>query len=256
PEHADDEAGLVGRLGLSGIAGLARQPRAGLVEFACQVLQAVIGQRDGGRVERVGLDQVGTGGQVAGVDRADDVRSRQAEQVVVATLVVRAAAAGAVRMALGCMRGVESFCETLAAVIGFGQLVLLDHRAHRAIDYEDALGQGLKQGLGPPRGQPGQGVHGAGAHWAALAAVLRAMSAMTSKCGGRRSRVTVSQLRISTPPRVANFCSCFSLKPRLTCPYDSTTERCSWRARLVSSSRPPGRSTRAASATARAGSSA
>ena len=53
----------------------------------------------------------------------DDVGTRQHEHVVVAAQV------------LG-MR-----CEALAAEVFFGQLVALDHRAHRAVQHEDALGQ-------------------------------------------------------------------------------------------------------------------
>ena len=55
------------------------------------------------------------------VDLGDDVGPRQHEDVVVAPQIVRM-----VR-------------EPLAAEIGFGQLMPLDHRPHRAVEDEDAL---------------------------------------------------------------------------------------------------------------------
>ena len=55
------------------------------------------------------------------VDLGDDVGPRQHEQVVVAAQIAR-------------MRR-----EALAAEIGLGQLVALDHRPHRAVEHEDAL---------------------------------------------------------------------------------------------------------------------
>ena len=50
--------------GFGGIAGGARQPRAFAVQLVHQVLQVVVGLRDRGRVEGVGLDQVGAGFEV------------------------------------------------------------------------------------------------------------------------------------------------------------------------------------------------
>ncbi len=52
---------------------------------------------------------------------ADDVGPRQHQQVVVALQVARV------------------ILEALAAEVGLGQLVPLDHRAHRAVEDEDAL---------------------------------------------------------------------------------------------------------------------
>ncbi len=55
---------------------------------------------------------------------ADELGLGQRQQVVVALLV--AAVVG----------------EPLAAVVGLGQAVGLDHRPHRAVEHEDALAQG------------------------------------------------------------------------------------------------------------------
>src|SRR5882724_5078522 len=57
------------------------------------------------------------------MDVADDLRLRQHEQVVVALDVTRPVA------------------ETLAAILGFLELVLLDHRAHRTVENQDAAVQ-------------------------------------------------------------------------------------------------------------------
>ena len=59
------------------------------------------------------------------MDRADDIGLRQHQQIVVAFQVVR------VRRELG------------PAIVGFTELVALDHRTHRAVEDQDAL---LEQG--------------------------------------------------------------------------------------------------------------
>ena len=97
--------------------------------------------------------------------------------------------------------------EAFAAVVGFLQAVALDHRAHGAVDDQDAFFQGLEQQCGAGRVQPGEGLHG-----------FTAVNESTSKWGGRRSRVTVSALAISSPAFSANLRSSFSEKPRLTWP--------------------------------------
>ena len=96
------------------------------------------------------------------MDRPDDVGPGQREQVVVAFLVVRlATATGAVGMAFGGEQGVVALREAFAAVIGFLQVVALDHRAHRAIDDEDALCKRVFQRGDPGGVEPGQGFGGA-----------------------------------------------------------------------------------------------
>src|SRR5690606_20515949 len=209
---------------LGGRAGLARQARALAVELAGQVLHAVVGERDGGGVEGVGFDQVGAGVEVGGVDRRDDVRPGQRQQVVVAALVVA---------------GVG---EALAAVVGLPEPVALDHGAHGAVEHQDAAGKRVLQRGDAPGMEPGEWIH-----------FLRPISEMTSKWGGRRSRVTVPADNISSPAFSTKRRSSLAVKPRLAWPKASTTLRWSWRARLDSTSWPPGRSTRAASATACAG---
>ena len=95
--------------------------------------------RDGDGTKGVGLDQVGTGGQVAFVDVADDVRTGERQQLVVALHVAR------------------KVLEPLAAVLRFGQLEALDHGAHGPVQDGDTLGQDGRQLLGAG---VGGGLHG------------------------------------------------------------------------------------------------
>ena len=117
--HACDKARLV--LRRRGIAGLARQFRAFEVQLINQFLHAVIGHRSGIGVEGVGFQNVGTGLQIGGMDVANNLRLGDGKQVVVALQL---------RRPVG---------EALAAIIGFLQLVALNHRAHRAVEQQDAL---------------------------------------------------------------------------------------------------------------------
>ena len=112
------------------VARLARQPGGGEVELVREVLHAVVGERNALRVERVGLDDVGAGLEILVVDRADDVRPGEHQQVVVALQV-----AGPVS-------------ESLAAEVLLGKPVLLDHRPHRPVDDQDPLAQRGGQVLG------------------------------------------------------------------------------------------------------------
>src|SRR5690606_25936873 len=138
----------------------------------------------------------------------DQLRPGEAEQVVVALEVARlAATAGAMRVAFGEAQVVVTGGETVAAVSRFVQAMPLDHRAHGAVQHQDALGQGPKQGFGPGRILPGQGAHG-----------LRASRLTSSKWGGRFSRVTGSQTSTSRPAFSAKRRSSRGVKPRLTCP--------------------------------------
>ena len=77
--------------------------------------------------EGVGLDDVGAGGEIFAMDRADDVRTRDHQQVAVPLLLARV------------------ILELRAAEVRFGQLVALDHRAHRAVQHEQTLRQLLVQ---------------------------------------------------------------------------------------------------------------
>src|SRR5574343_1950200 len=124
-EHAGDEARL-GRVGGGELIGQhAGQAGAFEIQFVDQLGQVVVGLRDGGRVEGAGLEDIGAGFQVFAMEAADDVGPGQDQQVVVALDVVRV------------------ILEALAAVIGFGQPMALDHGAHGAVEDEQAL---LKKG--------------------------------------------------------------------------------------------------------------
>ena len=90
PEHAGDEArprGIARRMHSSAASRASRAARR-LSSYTRRV-QAVVGLRRRVRVEGVGLDDVGAGREVLGVDLADDLRLRQREQVVVALQVAR-----------------------------------------------------------------------------------------------------------------------------------------------------------------------
>ena len=76
------------------------------------------------------------------MDAGDDVRTGEREEIIVAALVVAATAALAVGMPCRWRpQPVIPFDKALAAIVGFLQLVALDHRAHRAVDDEDAARQ-------------------------------------------------------------------------------------------------------------------
>ncbi len=79
--------------------------------------------------ERIRLDDVGAGVEILAVDRADDIRTREDEDVAVAAQILRV------------------ILEALAAEVGFRQLVALDHRPHRAVEEEDALVERAAEGL-------------------------------------------------------------------------------------------------------------
>jgi hypothetical protein len=123
--------------GLSGVLNLSQAARASSggfeVHLARQVGHLVVLLRDGGGAEGVGLDQVGTGREVALVDVADHVGAREREQFVVALHVAL------------------EVLEALAAVLLLGELEALDHRAHGPVEDGDALckdaGQGLAAGV-------------------------------------------------------------------------------------------------------------
>ena len=83
--------------------------------------EPIVRLRDRRRVERVGADDVGAGLEIGIVDRANDVGPRQHQEVVVALEVVRMAG------------------EAGAAIVGLAEPVALDHRAHRAVQDQDAL---------------------------------------------------------------------------------------------------------------------
>ena len=81
-----------GRSGVFAVhsSAAARASRApSTVDVVDGVLERVVPLRDHGAAERVGLDDVGAGGEVFVMDRADDVRTRQDEHVAVPLQVAR-----------------------------------------------------------------------------------------------------------------------------------------------------------------------
>jgi hypothetical protein len=126
-EYAGDEARLVG--GGEFVAGLARDARPGHVELVAQRLHAIGMQCGCIRAKGVGLDDVGTRLQVFAVDALDDLGLGEHQQVVVALEVL------------------VPVLEAFAAVVGFAQLVALDHGAHRTVEDQDALLQEFFDGV-------------------------------------------------------------------------------------------------------------
>ncbi len=114
----------------------AGQPRRLEVELVGQLLHAVVGQRDRGGVEGVGLDDVGAGLEVLAVDAGDDLRLGERQQVVVALQVARPVG------------------EPLAAVARLGGTVALDRGTHGAVEHQDPL---LERARSAPRWRRGAG---------------------------------------------------------------------------------------------------
>ena len=85
-------------------------------------LKEEIVQPDGGGAEGVRLDDVRARLEIARVNLVDDLWPRQKEKFD-APLQILA----------------FPILEARASVVGFGQLVLLNHGAHRAIEHDDAL---------------------------------------------------------------------------------------------------------------------
>ena len=128
-EHAGDEARLVRGFQGLGVGDLARQACAFYVQFVRQALHAVVGLGHLGGVEGVGFQNVGAGIQVGFLDATNHVRARQHQQVVVAFDIA---------WPVG---------EAFATVILLLELVALDHRAHAAIENQDALFEGVLESL-------------------------------------------------------------------------------------------------------------
>ncbi len=128
-EHAGDEAWLVRRLQGLGVGHLARDAGTFYVQLVGERLHAVIGLGHLGGVEGVGFEDVGAGIQVRLLDGGDDVRTAEQQQVVVTPDVARPVG------------------KPFAAVVLFFQLIALDHRAHAAVEDQDAFLEGLVKGL-------------------------------------------------------------------------------------------------------------
>lgn len=128
-EHAGDEARLFRVFEGLRIGNLAGQASAFYVQFVGQFFHAVVGHGNPGGVEGVGFQNVSAGIQVGFFDAADHVRARQHQQVVVAFDIA---------WPVG---------KAFATVILFLELVALDHRAHAAIENQNALFEGVLEGL-------------------------------------------------------------------------------------------------------------
>src|SRR5258706_144592 len=87
--------------------------------------EAVSGSAGRVRVDGFGLRDVGARLEVLRVDLADHLRARDGEEVVVAAQVL------------------AEILEALAAELRFREVVALDHRAHGAVEHEDALLEGI-----------------------------------------------------------------------------------------------------------------
>jgi hypothetical protein len=129
-QRAGHEARPVGGPRRPFVRGGARQPRALEVELVGERLEPVVGLRDGGGAERVGLDDVGAGLEVLAMNRADDVRPREHEHVAVALQLARVRA------------------QPRAVEVGLGEAAALDHRPHRAVEEEDPRGEETLKGGG------------------------------------------------------------------------------------------------------------
>ena len=110
---------------------LAGEPRAFRVQFIGDLGHAVIGLRDAGRGKRIGGDDVGAGAEIFEVDGAHRLRPAEIEEIVVAAhFAVPGVEAGAAKAFL-----VEP--------------ERLDHRAHGAVEHENALsGEAAQRGFG------------------------------------------------------------------------------------------------------------
>ena len=124
PDGAGHEAGAI----RATRRGLFRDARGRDVEVVDDVLEVVVCLGKRVRVERIRLDDVGARVQILLVNSANHVGASQDQQVVVA---------------LEALRVID---EAIAPKVGFLEPGTLDHRAHRAIEKDDAL---CKKGLKP-----------------------------------------------------------------------------------------------------------
>ena len=121
--RARHEAGFLRVAGREFIRRTAGRFGRGFRHFISQPLHAVVGQRHGIGVERVGLDDVGSRLQVFFVDFAHYIGARQHEQVVAPFQLHRPVA------------------EAFAAVILLLQSVALDHCPEAAVEQQNAFFQ-------------------------------------------------------------------------------------------------------------------
>jgi hypothetical protein len=120
PDGSRDEPRLLRRRPLVG--GLLRKLCGLEVQLVHERLERVISLSDRRPAERIRLDDIGAGFEVLLVNPQNDVGTRQHEHVVVAAQLF----------------GVRF--EAFATEVRFRQRVALDHRPHRTIQDEDAVG--------------------------------------------------------------------------------------------------------------------
>ena len=121
PQRAGDEAApSVGLLRLD--RRPARQSRAVAIEFVDLILHPVVGLRDRGRGEGVGLENVGAGQRVGQMDVFDRLRLGQGQKIIVA------------------LQGAVAGMKAIAAEVRLIEIQALDLGAHRPVDDQDALG--------------------------------------------------------------------------------------------------------------------
>ena len=154
-----DVAGAARLDPLGRIRRLASEVRGGDVEFANdRRLQQVVGLGDAGRGERVGGHDVRARFQVGPVDRLHGGGLGQAQQVDVASEVVRVVA------------------EALAAEVGLAEPAFLEHRPHRPVEDDDPLAQQAGQGRQARRAVERRGHRVAGTGWAGCRTRIRRTS--------------------------------------------------------------------------------
>jgi hypothetical protein len=120
-DGAGHEARLVGRLRGPLPRRLDGEPGRAPVQLDHHVFEGVVGLGDPVAAEGVGLDDVGSRGEIGVVDLTDHVGTGQHQHLVVALEV-----AGVVR-------------EALAAEVGLPEARRLEHGAHGPIEHEDPL---------------------------------------------------------------------------------------------------------------------
>ena len=114
-------------LRFSKLRRFARKSRAGSVEIGDMGFEPVVSLRDAGGGKGVSLHHISARQKIGEMNVADGVGLGEIEKIVIAPQV-----------ALGVL-------ETHAAKARFIQPQVLNHRAHGAVEYENALARGLRQ---------------------------------------------------------------------------------------------------------------
>ena len=123
PEHTSHKPGPVWVFCLHGVGGFAGQPGGFTVDVGHLGLHAVVSHGNRGAIKGVGLKNIRTGLQVGGVNRFDNVRLGQAQQVIVALQVTR------------------PIGKFLAPIVGLLQLIALNHGAHGTVEQQNTVGE-------------------------------------------------------------------------------------------------------------------